>query len=108
MEQKEKEILGKMLKHISVLDEIADKTRDEFMQSAILQHAAAMAILQLGELAKFLSKEFVARTDFPVHQMRGMRNIAAHEYNALRFNDVWNTMRNNIPTLKKTILELLH
>jgi uncharacterized protein with HEPN domain len=66
-----------------------------------------MAFLSIGELSKNLSKEITEKaTDIPFHKMRGMRNTAAHEYDALRFDKIWLTITKDLPSVKEAIKKL--
>ena len=33
-------------------------------------------------------------------QMKGMRNVVAHHYGSIRLETVWNTVKDNVPSLK--------
>ena len=64
-------------------------------------NAAVMNIQQIGELAKRLSPEFVLRTqdEIPWSDIRGMRNIIAHDYGKLSENTVREIELRDIPKL---------
>ena len=52
-----------------------------FSTDAIYRNAAALCVLQIGELAGKLTDEFRAEhPGAPWRQIRGMRNIVAHSY----------------------------
>ena len=109
MQSKDRMVLLKILDKIEVLEKIAKgKTKEKFLDDNILQHAAAMAFLSMGELTKHFTKDFIeTEKRLPVNKMRGMRNMAAHEYDAIRFERVWETIIVDIPELKSIIEELL-
>ncbi|MFC2593778.1 MAG: DUF86 domain-containing protein [Fretibacterium sp.] len=64
-------------------------------------NAAVMNIQQIGELAKKLIPEFVLRTqdEIPWSDIRGMRNIIAHDYGKLSENTVREIELRDIPKL---------
>ena len=66
-------------------------------------------LLQIGELAGQLSPELRASTADAMNwsQMKGMRNIVAHHYGSIQLKLVWNTIRQDIPTLKAFCLACL-
>lgn len=64
-------------------------------------NAVSMCILQIGELSKSLSDEFIAETSdkIPWSSIKGMRNLVAHEYGSLDEELVWETATDDIPVL---------
>ena len=64
-------------------------------------NAVAMCILQIGELSNSLSEEFRDETSgkIPWVNIKGMRNIVAHNYGSLDEKLVWETATNDIPEL---------
>ena len=107
--KKDIQILNKILERIAVAEDILTRaTREEFLKDQVLKHAAAMVFLNIGELTKHFSKDFLKKEQrLPIHKMRGLRNIAAHEYDILRFESLWKTMTVYVPELKATIKEIL-
>ncbi len=63
--------------------------------------AVSMCILQIGELSGSLSEEYRAATAarIPWSNIRGMRNIVAHDYGSLDEELVWETAVEDIPAL---------
>ena len=102
-------ILQKVLEEIIYLETTTKMlTLETFLVNEDKKRVAAMTLLNMGELVKNLSIEFIqSAKDFPLKEMRGLRHIAAHEYYALRFNDIWDTMKKDIPDLKTKIEKLL-
>lgn len=77
-------------------------TNDEFKLNSEYQDLLGMPIMQIGEFAKRLSKEFTdIHKDIPWSEIRDMRNIYAHEYLNLNLDYVWNTATEDIPELRK-------
>ena len=102
-------ILKKVLDEITYLETTTKGFNlDSFMANEDKKRVAAMTMINLGELVKNLSKEFLqSATDFPYNEIRGMRHVAAHEYYALRFRDISKTIERDIPTLKNQIKKFL-
>lgn len=77
-------------------------TYDEFILNSEYQDILGMPIMQIGEFAKRLSKEFTdLHKEIPWSNIRDMRNIYAHEYLNLNLDYVWSTAVNDIPELRK-------
>ena len=74
---------------------------DVFSKDAIYRNAAAMCVLQIGELAGKLTDDF--RTEHPGapwRQIKGMRNIVAHSYGTVDPETTWEILVEDIPVLK--------
>ena len=53
--------------------------------------------------------EFIKQhSELPWAQMRGMRNVAIHEYFFIDLEIVWNTVQDDLPKLKQQIAALLN
>ena len=65
----------------------------------------------MGEAVNKISSaapEFIQEhPEFPWAQMRGMRNVAIHEYFFVDLEVVWITVKDHLPMLKKQIEALL-
>jgi uncharacterized protein with HEPN domain len=70
--------------------------------------AVVMSLLNIGELAHHLPKEF---TDaFPVvpwRKMTDMRNLAAHGYHTMDSAVIWDTVQLSLPPLLRFLQEQL-
>ena len=75
---------------------------EAFFNDADLQQSISFSILQIGELAGTLSDELRQTTASEIswQQVKGMRNIIAHQYGSIRLDVIWNTVTNDIPILK--------
>ena len=77
--------------------------RNEMMHSAVLQKLTV-----IGEAAARLSKEFTNRyPDIPWMDIVGFRNIAVHEYFAVRWNIVWVAATEEVPVLRDQMGKIL-
>lgn len=82
--------------------------RAEFIEDEILKRAAAMSVINIGELVKNLTPEFRNKYDkVPWKAISGFRDIAAHKYGTLDMDIVYNTVKIDIPYLKNSIEEIL-
>ena len=74
---------------------------DIFSSDAIYRNAAALCVLQIGELAGKLTDEFrLSHPGAPWRQIRGMRNIVAHSYGTVDPEITWEILTEDIPKLK--------
>ena len=74
----------------------------------IYKNAAAMCILQIGELAGNLSDNITARyMKVPWKQIKGMRNIAAHGYEQFDADILWQTLKVELPEMLEYCTEII-
>ena len=112
MQHKDKNIVivEKMIKYCNKILDIKDKeelTKDKYMSSDIIQLAIDMCIFQLTELSIHLDEDFkIKHLDIPWAQIKGMRNMHAHEYDKIDRNIIWNTVDKDIIDLKNKLLNL--
>ncbi len=67
-----------------------------------------MTAINIGELVKNISSECRENNShIPWKSIAGFRDIVAHKYGSLRMEDVYTTVVNDFPTLKKQILEII-
>lgn len=79
-----------------------------FSTDAIYRNAAALCVLQIGELAGKLTDEFrTAHPGAPWRQIRGMRNIVAHSYGTVDPEVTWEILTEDIPKLKTYCCQII-
>lgn len=72
-----------------------------FRANPTYRNAIALCLMQIGELVRKLSDEFVqAHTDIPWRAIRGMRNVVAHEYGHIDVDILWDTSETSIIELR--------
>ena len=89
-----KRILQKLLKEISVVLDITSKcTKEAFLSDDIKKRAAAMTIINIGELSSALTDDFKEENQhIPWRKIKGLRNIIAHRYEIVDFEDLCNLL----------------
>ena len=101
-------------RNVSILEHIIDycdqieetiqrfgNSYDIFSSDAIYRNAAALCVLQIGELAGKLTDEFrLSHPGAPWRQIRGIRNIVAHSYGTVDPEITWEILTEDIPKLK--------
>lgn len=72
-----------------------------FSNDPIYRNAAALCILQIGELVGKLSDGFrIQHSSIPWRQIKAMRNIVAHNYGTVDPETTWEIIQDDIPELK--------
>ncbi len=83
-------------------------SRDEFLQNELVQNAVLHPLEIVGEAANLVSDDFTtAHPEIPWQKMIGMRNRLIHEYFRVDYGVVWETIRDDLPGLIKTIEKLI-
>jgi uncharacterized protein with HEPN domain len=76
-------------------------SKDTFLKDPLLQHGICMSILSIGECANQLSDEFTEKyNEIPWIQIVAVRNIAAHSYQKLNMEQIWEAVMSDIPQLR--------
>lgn len=104
MVNRDKSILQHIKLHCNDIFDFIDRFGKDFTlftSDRAYFNAVSMCILQIGELSKSLSDEFIAETSekIPWQSIKGMRNLVAHEYGSLDEELVWETVIADIPVL---------
>ncbi len=98
-------ILEHMVSYCNQIEETVDRFGNEytlFASDAIYRNAAALCILQIGELVGKLTDEFrEAHPAVPWRQIKAMRNIVAHSYGTVDPETTWEIITEDIPELKR-------
>ena len=80
----------------------------EFLDNEMLKRAVCMTVINVGELVKNLTEE--CRLSYPEvawKEIAGFRDIAAHKYQTLRMEDVYETAVTDFPDLQQKITKIL-
>ncbi len=102
-------ILQKVLSEIDVGVEMLGGTDlHDFMEDEKLKRALCMTVINVGELIKNITPE--TRKEYPEipwREIAGMRDMAAHKYQTLRMEDVFKTVKDDFPSLKIQLTNIL-
>ena len=103
-------VLQKIIRYCDEITQILKKhhyDREDFENDKEFQFASGMCIIQIGELVVRLDEEFTKKySDIPWRQIKGMRNIYAHDYDIIDNDTVWETITEEIPELKEKMQEI--
>lgn len=105
-----------VLRHIiGYCEQIADtvarfgNSYANFESDAIYRNAAALPVLQIGELTTHLSEDFKeTHKGIPWTKIKALRNIVAHHYGKIDSESLWETITQDVPGLNQycqTILQ---
>ena len=101
--------LGDVLDAIKRIDGyLRGVNKDDFQENLMMQDAVMHQIEIIGEASNNISEEFQERhLELPWMQMRAIRNKIVHDYREVNLNVIWDTAKNDLPSLKEQIRKLL-
>lgn len=109
--ERDHSIVEKMAQYCAEIEEAHDSfdcSFAKFKNSSLYRNAVCLCIMQIGELANHLSEEFKQQHDnIPWRQIRGMRNIVAHEYGRIDADVVWVTATEGVVQISRFCESLL-
>lgn len=114
MNHKERDLLiiEKMHKYCNEINEAHStfgNSYERFKNNSVYKNAVCLCLMQIGELSTKLSDEFKESNDnMPWKQIRGMRNVVAHEYGHIDDEIVWETIEDGIPSLDSFCCNILN
>lgn len=97
---------------IAVLERLAHLTAGldfaRFSADQTVQEAAVLNLLRLGEGTKFVPQQIQdAHPEVPWAELRGMRNLIAHDYFGLDLGLIWHSLTRELPPLHRHLRALL-
>jgi uncharacterized protein with HEPN domain len=77
-----------------------DMSYDEFADDWMVVDIVQMNLLVFGEAARHIPDSILwAYPDIPWMEIRGLRNVIAHEYDRVDFEIVWTVVQEELPPL---------
>jgi len=106
--KKDKAYLKDILDAISDIEVfITNVNEAEFYKNKEKKYAVVRALEIIGEAAKNLSKELRSKhKEIPWKEIAGMRDKLIHWYFGIKWELVWETVKNKIPELKNQLLKI--
>ena len=102
MTERDKQILYHIRKNCYKINNYHQRFGDsfeDFSSDDAYHDAVSMCIMQIGELTNGLSDDCKNDIDFPIKEIRGMRNILAHNYIKADTYIIWETSKGDIDKL---------
>ena len=106
--KKDKAYLKDILDAISDIEVfIGNINEAEFYKNKEKKYAVVRALEIIGEASKNLSKELRAKhKEIPWKEIVGMRDKLIHWYFGIKWELVWETVKNKIPELRNQLLKI--
>ena len=93
---------------IERIEEYTKGSKEEFMQTKMIQDAVIRNFEIIGEAAKRLSPELRSKySDVPWQQIAGLRDVLIHDYLKVNLNSVWQIIEQNLSDLKRQVTAIM-
>lgn len=74
------------------------------LEGFVYRNSVAMPVLQIGELAKRLSEDYLSKNKaVPWRAIMGMRDIFAHHYGSVDYQELWQTTHEDVLDLARCL-----
>jgi uncharacterized protein with HEPN domain len=105
----EKILLEDILASIKIIEDALIKVSEsEFKEDKILQGGIIWRLSIIGEASKHVKKSLKnSHVEVDWRGIAGMRDFLIHEYFEIDMHIVWKTVKEDIPTLKKAVKDML-
>lgn len=107
-----KSILLGIKKYIDDLNRIIKDnkvTETMYKTNVLYRHSLHMCLFQIGEISKLVPEDFKKQhIEIPWAEMRGLRNVEAHDYDNLDLTAIWKTIEKDIPDLDEKLSKILN
>lgn len=102
-------VLYKMVEYIKDVKEYTfDCNKEEFLEDKKTQDATVKKIELLGEMVSRLSDGFkLEHNEIQWREIKGLRNVAVHQYDSVSMEDIWDMLQEDVPTLNSALCKIL-
>ena len=108
LSQRDRQSLEDLVEFAETGARLVARGRKAYDEDEMLGLAAESVIHRLGEAVNRISDEVVAANpQVQWRGMKGMRNVVAHEYGAIDYNIVWNSLANDPPAEAAEVQRIL-
>ena len=106
---KDKRVVECLIKHcLNIEEDVLNITEENFYNDRKTQNSVCFDILQIGELAKSLSDDFIVKySSMPWKDIKGMRDWVVHGYQSIKMSRVWRTAIEDIKRLREYCEEII-
>jgi uncharacterized protein with HEPN domain len=98
------DLLADLAEAVDAAAELVVLGKERWDAERPLRLAGEAVIGRLGDVATKLPDEIIKATpDIPWREVKGMRIIAAHAYHRIDYEQVWVTLRDDVPRMAQVI-----
>jgi uncharacterized protein with HEPN domain len=86
---------------------IEEYSKTSFLEDRKTIDATLFQFAVIGEAIVRVDEDILDKYEFPWYKVRALRNFILHEYHAIEDKVIWDTIKNDLPLLKKMIKLIL-
>ena len=87
-----------------LLEKVEERNSDELIENIDLQHIVVMALINIGGYVKFVREKLrQEHNEVKWRFIAGVRDVAAHNYDGLRLDDIWKNVTRDVPNLLEQV-----
>jgi len=91
-----------------LVDKVKGQELKDYVSNRDLQHIVTMALINIGGYVKSISEELKKEhNEIEWRDIAGVRDVAAHNYDGLRLDDIWEDASENVPKFLEQVKEIL-
>lgn len=91
-----------------IREDLEGLTYEAFLDNRTVRNSVVRELEIIGEAARFVPPNIeAAYPEIPWADIRGMRNMIAHEYFGLDWNIIWETANSDLPVLEPFLQRIL-
>ena len=101
-------LVQNILKHINkILNYTKNLNYEDFVRDVKLQDACLLNLTQIGENVAGLDDSFLEEhNNIKWKEIKGMRNLIVHDYDGVNMRIVWETIKDDLESLKNNLSKL--
>ena len=108
MKKDDRLYLEHILDCITQVERCVAYKKKKFIDDRILQDAIVRNLQVMAESTQKLSKSLKLNvTDIPWHSLSSFRNVLVHDYLGIDMDEIYQTIKSDLPKLKKKVKEIL-
>jgi len=102
--ERDRAAVADLLEFCAQAARIVGRGRERFESDEVYPLAAEALIHRIGEATARLSDQLKGRqSDMPWREIRGMRNLVAHDYGRIDRQILWTTLERDLPTIAERL-----
>lgn len=87
-------------------------TFDGYKSTVVIQYAIQKSLENIGEACRYINeKDKSSKSNFPNFDFKGLiafKNVLNHGYFSIDYQEVWDTLKDDLPEIKKSFYELFN
>jgi len=99
--------VNKIIECVDVIDDyMKGKTIEDLENDIVTNNVVLFQLINISSYSTNLSEDFKClNKNINWGEMKGLRNVIVHDYTGIRYDIVYETVKNDLPKLKEELLK---